>query len=177
LTSEELKWKREWIDIFFREYRIYQESHLGQCYDKDRSISYDIERKIRAINQFSFEANVSALKRFLASNPIDFDSLIMLNDHSVYNEEDFIFLAPVSFYLFSKDKIRMLIARLNDDEKPIIKEVKEHVIQCYSSVQKLQNDCGYGYTTITAFDKNLSKWAIKRIFINPVEFLDESSDE
>lgn len=168
MITEELEWKKEWIDIFFQEYRNYQENELGKCHDEERSVSYDIERKVRAINQFSFETTLSELKSFLVSNPIEYDSLIMDNSHSWQNEEEFNF-APVSFYLQTKGEIRMLVAYFDADQKPTIREHKEDVKEFYENAENLQNGCGYGFTTLTVFDKDLSSWKIKRIVINPNE--------
>jgi hypothetical protein len=166
LIAEELEWRKEWINFFFREYRSYEENDLINCYEKDRSVSFDIERKVRAMNQFSFEATLSELRRYLASNSIEFDSLTMNNSHSWYNEREFHF-APVSFFLHTKGEIRLLIAFFDADQIPTIKEDKEDVAEFYKYVETLQNGCAYGYRTFTVFNSDLSSWKIKRIVINP----------
>jgi hypothetical protein len=168
ITVEELEWKKAWIDIFFQEYRTYQEDVLSTCHDKDRSVSFDIERKIRAIHQFPFKVILSELKIFLETNPIEYDSLIMDNSHSWHNEEEFNF-APVSFYLHTKEGIKMLVVLFDADQKPTIKEHEEDVIEFYENAKNLQNGCGYGFNTFTVFNSNLSSWEIKRIVINPDE--------
>jgi hypothetical protein len=167
-TAEELKWKKVWIDIFFQEYRTYQEDVLSTCHDKDRSVSFDIERKIRAIHQFPFGVTLSELKIFLETNPIEYDSLIMDNSHSWHNEEGLDY-APVSFYLYTKEGIRMLVVSFDANQKPTIKEHKEDVIEFYENAKNLQNGCGYGFNTFTAFNNDLLSWKIKRIVINPSE--------
>ena len=63
----------------------------------------------------------------------------------------------------------MLIAHFDADQKPAIKEYKESVNELFEHLQNLQNGCGYGFTTLTYFDKGLSNWEIKRIVINPNE--------
>jgi hypothetical protein len=164
----ELEWKKEWIDIFFREYRNYEEYDLGECFDKDRSIRFDIERKLKAINQFHLESTIIELEMYLDSSEIKFDSLIMLNSHSWHYEEEYNF-APVSFYLYSKGQIRMMVAYFDDDQKPTIEEQEENVKEFYKNVENLKNGCGYGFNTLTVFNEDLSNWEIKRIVINPDE--------
>ncbi len=172
LVTEELKWKKRWIDIFFREYRDYQEIDLKKCYDNNRNIAFDIERKIRAINEFPFEKTLKELRCFLTVNSIQYDSLIMVNYHSWYNEGDH-GLAPVTFFLFHKGEIKLFFLEFDNDQNPRINEKENGYAKYgnveYENVNKLQNGCGYGFATITYFDRGLSNCMIKRIVINPDE--------
>lgn len=168
MIAEELEWKKEWIDIFFQKYRSYQENEFENCYDSDRSVIFDIERKVMAINHFSFGTTLTELKNFIATNEIICDSLMMNNSHSWYNEEEFNF-APVSFYLYTREGIRKLDAFFDDDQRPAIIEDREDVNEFYENTMSLKNGCGYGFITLTVFNNNLSSWEINRIVINPDE--------
>lgn len=169
LATEELQWKKQWMNLFFQEYRIYEEEILVNCHDRDRNIRFDIQRKIKAINQFAYSRTLTDFKRYADKNSITFDSLIMNVGHSWYYEKDCGF-SPASFYLHSKGEIRIFMVHFDCDQNPDIRELeKEDVDFYYKLLKELHHGCGYGFSSITYFDKNLSNWEIRRIFINSEE--------
>ena len=167
LVAQELSWKKQWIDMFFHAYRNYQESDLQNCPDSDRDIGFDIERKVRAINEFPYSKTIIELIRYLAEHGIEYDSLTMDNSHRWQYEEEFNF-APVCLYVYTHDKVRLLIGYFDPDYNPTFEEYSD-VHFLYEKVQHLHNGCGYGFSTITHFDKDLAKWQIRKIIINPDE--------
>lgn len=169
LAMEELQWKKQWMNLFFQEYRIYEEEILVNCHDSDRNIRFDIQRKIKAINQFAYSRTLTDFKRYADKNSITFDSLTMNVSHSWHYEEDCGF-SPASFYLHSKGEIRIFTVYFDCDQNPDIRELEKEDVDFYYNLQKeLHHGCGYGYRSITYFDKNLSNWEIRRIFINSEE--------
>lgn len=156
------------MNLFFKEYRMYQEEVLVNCHDKDRDIRFDIERKIRAINQFAYSRTLTDFKHYVDKNSITFDSLTMNVSHSWHYEKDCGF-SPASFYLYNKEKVRVLFVYFDCDQNPDFREAEEDSDFYYNKAKETHHGCGYGYRSITYFDKDLSNWKIRRIFINSEE--------
>ena len=166
LAQEELDWKNQWTNIFFHEYRYYRDTLLIDCHDNNRDIAFDIERKIKVIDQLPLGLVLKGMKELIVKKSIEYDSLIMIINHSPLYEGEFNF-TPVSFFIFNKDeRNHRLVSFFDADLQPYFKEYKEEFSTYYESINALQNGCGYGFITMTRFGKDLKEWEIKRMIIN-----------
>lgn len=171
-VKEELEWKKQWISKFFLDYRYYRDTLLVNCYDYDRDIAFDIERKIRVVNRLPLNLVLISLKDFIQKKSIEYDSLVMVYFHSPMYEEEFNY-TPVSFGVFHKGEEKQCIVFFFDaDLRPYYKLCKHRFFTIFENIKNFQNGCGYGFVTITQFSKDFRKWNIKNIIINPDESID-----
>lgn len=164
--ESELLWKQDWMSTFFLEYRKYEEKTLPNCSDAKREVSFDIERKIRGLCDIPFESVMFTVKKYIKSNNIKFDSIIMINVHSPIFECEYTF-PSVSFYIFRNNLMKELYVYVDDDKKCTIKHPLK-IVDVIEAFKRPSPGCGYGYISFTKFDQ---KWIyrIQDIIINPDE--------
>lgn len=164
--NHDMSWKESVIFEFVDRYTMYQNSFQKICAPKERNFYYDFARKIQSIREYPFEEVQNELQKYVKSNKIEFDSILMLNisEPEIETIEN---TCPTTYMAFiSKGKVKTFSIGLDFCEKIIYWEEVDYKNN-FEKIKNLKQDgCSVGYICETWFDREF-KWKIGRISINP----------
>lgn len=160
------KWNESCIEKYTESYILYSKVYKDKCWEKNRDMSFDFERKIKYyIDIVHFDKHMELLMKALNRHSIKYDSIIAVNFYTPEaNEEGSLYL-QTDFIVF---KSGIPIKQFYTFETEVSFEIKkcETCIEFFEKIQKKENGCDYGLVIVTNIT-NQNQFKISKVIINP----------